>query len=350
MLARYKNRTTLMLAGSPVALMGGMQKGIIKMNENKFDYYYGNESEQFIFYRIPKVLFIDDKFKKLSTEAKVLYGLMLDRMGLSIKNNWCDDDNRVFIIYTQEEATDQLNCSRDKIIQLYKELDDIGLIERKRQGQGRPTWIYVKNFISNVLNNKSDIQMSEKSTSRGREKRHQDIGNSDIKKSEKSTSRHRKNQHADVGISDTSNTDINNTDYNYIEINHINQSASENEDDDVIDKMDTYRQIIHENIEYDILIQNHGKSKIDELVELIVENVCFPKKVYYIDNIEYPAEIVKSRLLKLNSSHIDYVFDCMKKNPSKISNIKNYLIAALYNSFTTMDSYYTADYNSDSVL
>jgi len=111
----------------------------------------------------------------------------------------------------------------------------------------------------------------------------------------------------------------------------------------MIDKIDTYKQIIQENIEYDILVQNHGKSKVDELVELMVENVCFPKKSYYINNNEYPAEIVKSRLLKLSSSHIDYVFDCMKKNPSKICNIKNYLISALYNPFTTKDSYYTAD-------
>ena len=338
-----------------------VQKGIIKMNENRFDYYYGNESEQFIFYRIPKVLFTDNKFKKLSTEAKVLYGLMLDRMGLSIRNQWCDDNNRVYIIYTQEEAVDQLNYSRDKIIQLYKELDDIGLIERKRQGQGKPTWIYVKNFVSdtssnhkNNSNNFAEVQMSEIPTSRSREKQHLDIGNPDIKKSEKSTSRRGKNQHADVGNSDTNNTDINktnnsntensNTDQNDTEffltdINHINQSA--------MDMIDTYKQIIQENIEYDILVQNYGKSKIDEIVELILENVCFPKKSYYINNNEYPAEIVKSRLLKLNSSHIDYVFDCMNKTPSKISNIKNYLISALYNSFTTMDSYYTAEYNSD---
>ena len=146
---------------------------------------------------------------------------------------------------------------------------------------------------------------------------------------------------ADLRKSHGSNTEFNYTD--------INQSANENETDDTMDKMDTYKQIIQENIEYDILVQNYGKSKIDEIVELIVENVCFPKKSYYINNNEYPAEVVKSRLLKLNSSHIDYIFDCMKKNPSKIRNIKNYLIAALYNSFTTMDSYYTADYNTNSV-
>ena len=304
------------------------------MNDNKFDYYYGNESEQFIFYRIPKVLFTDNRFKKLSTEAKVLYGLMLDRMGLSIKNQWCDDDNRVYIIYTQEESMEHLNYGNEKIIKLYKELDEIGLIERKRQGQGRPTWIYVKNFISTNTVTKN-----------------QDIGKSDIKTSEKQMSRSRKIGCADIGKTDTSNTDINKTDFNYTDINHINQSESETQTDkvDKLDKMDTYREIVKENIEYNILIQNISKDQINEIVELIVETVVFPKNSYYINNTEYPAEIVKSRFLKLGAAHVEYVIDNMKKIGSEIRNIRAYLIASLFNSFTTKDNYYTADYNADSI-
>ena len=130
------------------------------MNDIKNDYYYTNESEMFLFYRIPKALFTDDKYKILSTDAKVLYGLMLDRMGLSVKNNWCDDQDRVYIIYTQDEVIEQLNYKKEKVVKLYKELDDIGLIERKKHGQGRPTWIYVKKFIN------SEVKNSEKQTSR----------------------------------------------------------------------------------------------------------------------------------------------------------------------------------------
>jgi len=305
------------------------------MNEINNEYYHTNESEMFLFYRIPKALFTDDKYKNLSTDAKVLYGLMLDRMGLSVKNNWCDDQDRVYIIYTQDEVIEQLNYKKEKVVKLYKELDDIGLIERKKHGQGRPTWIYVKKFISD-----------DESQSRLPKNRLQDFRNSEVKNSEKQTSRLSEIEILDFRKSNGSNTDLNNTEF--IDTD-INQSINEIKDDDSMDKMDTYRQIIQDNIEYDILVQNHGESKVDELVELIAENVCFPKKSYYIDNIEYPAEIVKSRLLKLNSSHIDYIFDCMKKNPTKIRNIKNYLIAALYNSFTTMDSYYTAEYNTNSV-
>ena len=113
------------------------------------DYYYGNEAEQYSFYRIPKALLTDPRYKSVSIEAKVLYGLLLDRMGLSDKNGWMDSDRRVYIYFTQEDAMALMSCGKDKATKLFRELDKdgIGLIERKKQGQGRPTRIYVKNFI-----------------------------------------------------------------------------------------------------------------------------------------------------------------------------------------------------------
>ena len=116
----------------------------------QFEYFYGSQAEQFSFYRIPKVLFKDKTFSKISTDAKVLYGLMLDRMNLSVKNRWFDDENRVYIIYTVSDIMDELCCAEQKAIKLLSELDikkGIGLIERKRQGLGKPNIIYVKNFI-----------------------------------------------------------------------------------------------------------------------------------------------------------------------------------------------------------
>ena len=113
------------------------------------DYYYGNEAEQYSFYRIPKALLTDPRYKSVSIEAKVLYGLLLDRMGLSVKNGWMDSNQRVYIYFTQEDAMALMSCGKDKATKLFRELDKdgIGLIERKKQGQGRPTRIYVKNFI-----------------------------------------------------------------------------------------------------------------------------------------------------------------------------------------------------------
>ena len=117
----------------------------------KFDYYYGIEAEQFSFYRVPRLLIKDERFKGLSSDAKLLYGLMLDRMSLSMKNGWLDDENRAYIIYAVENIMEDLGCSKPTCIKVIKELDadnGIGLIEKKRRGLGKPDIIYVKNFAS----------------------------------------------------------------------------------------------------------------------------------------------------------------------------------------------------------
>lgn len=112
----------------------------------KFDYYYGVQSEQFSFYRIPRLLIKDQHFKGLSSGAKLLYGLMLDRMALSMKNHWLDNENRAYIIYSISNVMDDINCSKPTCVKIMKELDSFGLIERKRKGLGKPDIIYVKNF------------------------------------------------------------------------------------------------------------------------------------------------------------------------------------------------------------
>ncbi len=116
----------------------------------KFDYYYGIEAEQFSFYRVPRLLIKDARFKELSSDAKLLYGLMLDRLALSIKNGWLDEENRVYIHYTLDNIMEDLGCAREKCAKVIAELDSkkgIGLIEKKRQGLGKPDIIYVKNFV-----------------------------------------------------------------------------------------------------------------------------------------------------------------------------------------------------------
>lgn len=119
-----------------------------------FSYFYGEESEQFSFYRIPKLLITGAQFKNLSTDAKLLYGLLLDRMSLSAKNGWYDEQGRVYIYYTLEEIMEDMNCGKDKGVKLLSELDanrGIGLIERVKQGQGRPARIYVKRFAARAV-------------------------------------------------------------------------------------------------------------------------------------------------------------------------------------------------------
>lgn len=117
----------------------------------QYEYFYGVQAEQFSFYRIPKALFTEPNFRELSTDAKVLYGILLDRMSLSLKNQWLDAQNKVYIIFTVEEIMDALNCANQKATRLMVELEkQAGLIERKRQGLGRPNLIYVKNFAETI--------------------------------------------------------------------------------------------------------------------------------------------------------------------------------------------------------
>ena len=116
-------------------------------DEMIFDYFYGQEADMFSFYRIPRIIIKDAHFAGLSSDAKILYGLALDRMSMSVKNGWQDENDRTFTFYTVENVMEDLNCSRKKAISFRKELEDFGLIERIRRGQGKPDLIYVKNFL-----------------------------------------------------------------------------------------------------------------------------------------------------------------------------------------------------------
>ena len=113
--------------------------------------------------------------------------------------------------------------------------------------------------------------------------------------------------------------------------------------------VEIYREIIKDNIEYDILIQDPkmDKDRLNEIVDLMLETVCTARKTIRIAGDDYPAELVKAKFMKLNSSHIEFVFDCMKENTTKIRNIKQYLKAVLFNAPSTIDSYYTALVNHD---
>ena len=246
------------------------------MQEIQFDYFRGMEAEQYSFYRVPKVLFTAECFKSLSCEAKVLYGLMLDRMSLSIKNRWFDEEDRVYIIFTVEEIAELLNCGTQKAVKLMKELDDnqgIGLIEKKRLGLGKPNVIYVKNFILNekcspeqrvkAPENLGNTQNSENHNSRIVKTTNQELPESQFKNDENHTSRIVEITTQEVPNSQSNNTDINNTDFNETDFNEIDSiqsylSPSAGEvrpvGEDVIERMETYRALIQENIDYAVQI------------------------------------------------------------------------------------------------
>lgn len=176
-------------------------------------YYYGRESEQFTFFRIPKQLFSEPAFKTITADAKILYGLLLDRMSLSQKSGWLDSDNRVYIVFPIIEIQEQLGCCRGTAIKLLDELDaqkgGIGLIERVRRGLGQPSIIYVKNFnseqdVSEEGQMLGDFSVSAESrTSRSSKNEHPEVSKNglqevqyfNIQKFKKRTSRSSKIRH-----------------------------------------------------------------------------------------------------------------------------------------------------------
>lgn len=340
------------------------------MQEIQFDYFRGMEAEQYSFYRVPKVLFTAECFKSLSCEAKVLYGLMLDRMSLSIKNRWFDEEDRVYIIFTVEEIAELLNCGTQKAVKLMKELDDnqgIGLIEKKRLGLGKPNVIYVKNFIlkekcspeqrGKAPENLGNTQNSENHNSRIVKTINQELPESQFKNDENHTSRIVEITTQEVPNSQSNNTDINNTDFNETDFNEIDSiqsylSPSAGEvrpvGEDVIERMETYRALIQENIDYECFLDRREKEDVDELIELMVEILMMPDdSVVRIGGADKPVSVVKSRFLKLTYSHIEYVLFSLHRNTSKVANIRAYLLTTLYNSSMTMNHYYQAEVNHD---
>ena len=371
----------------------------IRVGKNlKFDYYYGIEAEQFSFYRVPRILIKDKRFKELSSDAKLLYGLMLDRMAMSMRNGWLDSENRAYIHYTMDSIMEDLNCAKEKCAKILAELDckkGIGLIEKKRQGLGKPDIIYVKNFVTleteleevententenmpdNVIpaeafpsnlqkfrnqtcrSSKIELQEVEKSnfrevlekkSSRSLELELAEVRKSNFKKSENQTSGSSKIEFQEVR---KPNSNYNNNKYNNISYNNpIYQSREESADTiDEMDKIDDYMQLIRENIEYDYYI-NHAQQSDRELVEelygIICDVVCVKRKSIRIGGEDYPYELVKSKFLKLNQGHIEYVMERMKNTTTKIGNIRSYLLTTLYNAPDTMNYYYQQEVQHD---
>lgn len=456
------------------------------MQEIRFEYFHGLEAGQYSFYRVPKLLFTAECFKCLSCEAKVLYGLMLDRMGLSLRNRWFDNEDRVYIIFRVEEIAELMGCGTQKAVKLLKELDTengIGLIEKRRLGLGKPNVIYVKNFIlkeefglsekeGNPAGQKpggclaaggretdtrgtlpgtngagapaefadqdgGSIRETDKNVQPGvysetevnsetedktgfgetaaasckeGESRGRENGNCRIVKitnQECQGSDSRNVDQADIGMqkeeaqfiygqecqgkqgknvgaegregqalctssfqndenhnsgmvktttqefpkSKSIKTDQNNTEGNKTGVlsdhfvNPVCVGVS-----DAVKEMEKYRDLIRRNVSYECFQEGRycQKEEIDELVELIVDVMMMPDTaVLRIAGVDKPVAVVKSRFMKLEHSHIEYVTGCLQRNTTKVGNIKSYLLTALYNAVMTMDNYYRAEVNHD---
>lgn len=300
------------------------------------DYFYGDESTQFSYFRIPRLLITHARFKHICVEAKLLYGLLLDRMGLSSEHGWYDADGRVFIYYTVEEIADDLCCGRDKAMKLLTELDSVkgvGLIQRVRQGQGKPTKIYVKRFTTREVPQKKEEPPAPMP----------EVEILDFLTSEIPTSRSLKIRRQEVGKSDPSYIDDNYPDLSYPDpSNHPAKPPGNG----WIGRWDL-KESVKAQIEYAALCEQYAAEDVDALVELITDVLCSTAGVIRLGKEQIPIEIMKERFRQLTQMHVEYVLDCLQKTTTKINHIKAYLLTALYNAPTTMGFFYSTQVRHD---
>ena len=281
------------------------------------DYFYGQAGELFSFFRIPKALFQEQQFQDLSTDAKTLYGILLDRMSLSVKNEWFDKKGRVFIIFTIEDVKRTLRCADNKATRLLRELEEFGLIERKRRGQGKPCLVYVKNFSAE--SSKESVKNRDNDDSCGSKIACQDpVKSRGIKKKE-------------------NKTEMNNT-------NLILSDESEK-----MKNRELLEEYFSHSLEIDLLLRLYpdDEDTLYQIVNLLVDTCATNRKLLHIAGDDKPAEVVRSRFMKLNADHIRFVLKCLAENSSPIRNMKQYLLASLYNAPTTMQLSYQNQTNHD---
>jgi len=231
-----------------------------------FDYFYGQSGEMFSYFRVPKILFRDIKFKDLSTDAKTLYGILLDRMGLSVKNGWLDEQGRVYIIFPVQEVMDALGCAGNKATKLFRELEKFGLIERKRRGLGKPNLIYVKNFADPRFRNR------EKNGSGA----------------------------ADSAQQETAKSRGNKTEWNKTEGSEPDPFSSDAEDEsDERTRLEAY---FMQSLEVDLLLRvcPDEEDTIHQIVNLLVDTCSSKRRMLRVAGDDKPAEVVRSRFMKLN--------------------------------------------------
>lgn len=231
-----------------------------------FDYFYGQSGEMFSYFRVPQILFRDIKFKDLSTDAKTLYGILLDRMGLSVKNGWLDEQGRVYIIFPVQEVMDALGCADNKATKLFRELEKFGLIERKRRGLGKPNLIYVKNFADPRFRNR------EKNGSGA----------------------------ADSAQQETAKSRGNKTEWNKTEGSEPDPFSSDAEDEsDERTRLEAY---FMQSLEVDLLLRAcpDEEDTIHQIVNLLVDTCSSKRRMLRVAGDDKPAEVVRSRFMKLN--------------------------------------------------
>ena len=325
-----------------------------------YSYYTSALASQNAFFRLPRALYEKECFRGLSNDAKTLYALMLDRMSLSLANQWLDEDGKVYINYSLEDIMTTFNCGKTKAVALLKELDSesgIGLIKKKNMGIAKASVFYVMNFIceDETAEEKQGLDSSEERA--GIVSAEEDLSNVDnsAPRVQKMNSEETcvfdnrthacpENEHDRVQNLNPNKNNINNT-----ELSNTESYLIVSGNDEIGSDVQAYAELIRDNIDLDILLERYpfDKELLNGIFDLILETVLCRNNEIVVASNKYPAELVRSKFLKLTSSHIEYAMGCMKSNTTKVHNIKKYLLATLFNAPSTISGYYQAEVNHD---
>ena len=329
------------------------------------NYFYGQESDQFNFIRIPKPLLYDPMYKDVRLEEVLTYSMLLDRMRLSMKNGWFDELGRAYVYCSIETVMEYASCGKNKAGDILKNLDAIGLIE-KVLIPGRGLKIYVKNFIPKdapKFENQT-LEAPEMRVSGIEDNNREIVDNLEAARNlndvvyisndpvYKSTDQDPENKPGVVYFSNTNNNNLNNNNFSNNKSIHITSARKQPEPMRYDDDETAYANLIRENISLDILMERYPYDReiLQGMYDLILETVLTSSETVIVASSKYSANFVRGKLLKLNSLHIEYVLENWKKNVNKPRNVKKYLLAALFNAPSTIDAFYQAEYNHDRAI
>lgn len=366
------------------------------MDNVKFRYFYGMEAEMFHFYKIPKVLFTEPEFEMLSYESIFLYGMLLDRISLSRTNGWFDDQNRVYVIFTIEEIEKKFHCANKKAGMLLANLEKCGLVEKKKRGRGLADILYVKNFIlekdlskerhvdeSNDMSRdviedtsyEDDLVITNSVDNSGEphemgtcgefepDEEVRDVAENtsrsvmgdisgdvteDISRGVEKDSQVINNLIYKLNCNDIKSTPIYFTDNMYYRV-YLTR-AKRGEYADMIDSMSPImilRTGLREQFHVDTIPENDSETQeyVDSIIETMIELILNQSDTVTISGNQYPAELIKSRILTMTMNDMKYMADCLAKNTTEVKNLKSYLRTTIFNAATTRASYENMEFN-----
>ena len=312
-------------------------------------YYYFNKNNKNIthkFIKFPNELMSNSLYKGISCEAKLLYALMLDRTSISLDNGWKDEKDRVYIFFSIQSIMEYFGCSKPKAIKTLKELEEVDLVYKKKQGQGKNDIIYVKKLAGSKLKveeaKDAQEQQEEQKEVEPKQQRKKKVVFFYSSRSKKFTCRSQKKLSLEVKDFDPNKTEYNHNNFN-ISDRSIYQDMRKTDTDK--NKIEVYETELKKNIEFDLLVNDFGQDTVQPLVNIMLDALMTKKKEFAGIN----TELFRNRIWKLRMNHIQYAIWGLRNTKAKINNIYAYVAKTLYQAVTTENYYFTTllNYNKN---